>query len=182
MKKIQRDVCSWYIYSLGIQDLKQLTTLNPTFIDISNSASFLDFVGRYPPSNFIYRFKLTSVTLSTSIVNLDNKILVTCVGLHECKKADVNRVQQNILAIIHTENVANWEQLKHISSWINIDLVDYLEVQEASNILFSFIIESIHDISKFDIYLNNSKRVRIKFKKNEDKIPQFNFPIEAIYP
>ena len=109
---------------LGIQGLKQLTTLNPAFIDISNSPSFLDFVGRYPPSNFIYRFKLTSVTLSTSIVNLDNKILVTCVGLNECKKADVNRVQQNILAIIHTENVANWEQLKHISSWINIDLVD----------------------------------------------------------
>ena len=30
---------------LGIQDLKQLTTLNPMFIDISNSPSFLDFVG-----------------------------------------------------------------------------------------------------------------------------------------
>ena len=62
---------------LGIQDRKQLTTLNPTFIDISNSPSFLDFVGRFPPSNFIYMFKLMSMILSASIVNLDNDILVT---------------------------------------------------------------------------------------------------------
>ena len=143
---------------LGIQDPKQLTTLNPTFIDISNSPSFLDFVGRYPLSNFIYRFKLMSVTLSTSIVNLDKDTVVMCVGLSECKKADVNGVQENILAIIHTENVANWEQLRNTSSWINIDLVDYLEVQEASNISFSFITESVHDISKFDICIKNSKR------------------------
>ena len=106
---------------LGIQDRKQLTTLKPTFIDISNSPSFLDFVGRYPPSNFIYMFKLMSMIQSTSIVNLDNDILVTCVGLNECKKADMNGVQEKTLAIIHTENVANWEQLKNTSSWINID-------------------------------------------------------------
>ena len=105
---------------LGIQDRKQLTTLNPTFIDISNSPSFLDFVGRFPPSNFIYMFKLMSMILSASIVNLDNDILVTCVGLNKCKKANVNGVQENTLAIIHTENVANWEQLKNTSSWINI--------------------------------------------------------------
>ena len=133
---------------LGIQDLKQLTTLNPTFIDISNSPSFLDFVGRYPPSNFIYRFKLMSVTLLTRTVNLDNNVLVTCVGLNECKKAD---------AVIHTENVANWELLKNTCSWININFVNYLEVQEALK-SFSFITESVHDISKFDIYLKNSKR------------------------
>ena len=79
---------------LGIQDLKQLTTLNPTFIEINDSPSFLDFDGRYPPNNFIYRFKLMGVTLSTSIVNLDSDILVTCVGLNECKKAEVNGVQE----------------------------------------------------------------------------------------
>ena len=94
-----------------------------------------------------------SVTLPTNIVNLDNDILVTCVDLNKCKKTDVNGVQENILAIIHTENVANWEQLKNTSSWIYIDLVNYVEVQEASNISFSFIIESILDISKFGIYL-----------------------------
>ena len=121
------------------------------------------------------------MTLLTSIGNLDNDILVTCVGLNECKKADVNGVQENILAIIHIENVANWEQLKDTSNWMNIDLVNYLEVQEASNISFSFITESIHDISKFDISLKNSKRQHIKFKENEKKIPQFNFAIEAIY-
>ena len=122
-----------------------------------------------------------SVTLSTSIVNLDNYILVTCVGLNECKKADVNGAQENILAIIHTENVANWEQLKNTSNWINIDLVDYLEVQEASNISFIFIAELIHDISKFDIYLKNSKREHVKFEENEEKILQFNFVIEPIH-
>ena len=121
------------------------------------------------------------MTVSTSIVNLDSDMLVTCMGFNEWKKADVNRVPENILAIIHTEKVANWEQLKNTSSWINIDLVDYLEVQEASNISFSFITESIHDISKFDTYLKNTKREHIKFKENEEKIPQSNFVIEAIY-
>ena len=95
---------------LRIQDLKQLTSLSPRFIDISNSPSFLGFLSRYLPSNFIYGFKLMSVTLSISIVNLDNNVLVICVGLNECKKADMNGVQENILAIIHTENVVNWEQ------------------------------------------------------------------------
>ena len=47
--------------------------------------------------------------------------------------------------------------------------------------MFSFITESIHDISKFDIYLKNRKREHIKFMENEEKIPQFNFVIEAIY-
>ena len=90
-------------------------------------------------------------------------------GLNECKKANVNKVQENILAIIHTENVANWEQFKNTSSWINIDLVNCLEVQEASSISFSFVTESIHDISKFDIYFKNSKREHIKIKENEKK-------------
>ena len=121
------------------------------------------------------------MTLSTSVVNLDNDILVTCVGLKECKKTNVNGVQKNILVIIHSENVANWEQLKNISSWVNIDLVDCIEVQEASNISLSFINESIHNISKFNIYLKNSKRKHIKFKENDEKIPQFNFIIEVIY-
>ena len=146
-----------------------------------NSPSFLDFVGRYPPSNFIYRFKLMSMTLSTSIVNLDNDILVMYVVLNECKKANVKGVQENIFAIIYTENIANRELLKNISSWINIDFVDYLEVQEASNIFFSFKTESVHGISKFDIYLKNIKREHIKFKKNKEKIPQFNFAIVEIY-
>ena len=164
------------IIVLGIQSLKEITALNPNFVDISNSPSFLDFLGRYPLSNLIYRFDLMSMTLSTSIVNLDNNILAMCVGLNKCKKANVNRVQENILAIIHTENVANWEQFKNTSSWINIDLVNCLEVQEALKILFSFITESIHDISKFDIYFKNSKRENIKFKEKKTKKHSSNLP------
>ena len=37
-------------------------------------------------------FKLMSMTLSTSIVNMDNDILVTCVSLNKCKNANVNGV------------------------------------------------------------------------------------------
>ena len=57
--------------TMGIQDLKQLTTVNPSYIDISASPSFLDFAGRYPACKFIYRFRLTNVTLSTSMVNVE---------------------------------------------------------------------------------------------------------------
>ena len=58
--------------------------------------------------------------------------------MNECKKADVNGKEVTVLGVIHTENINNWEQLKETSNWINIDLVDYLNEQEASNLSFSF--------------------------------------------
>ena len=65
-------------------------------------------------------------------------------------------------------------------NWINIDLVDYLNIQEQANTSFSFLTESIHDISKFDISLENKYRELIRFSKGKQKIPQFNFAIDAI--
>ena len=70
--------------------------------------------------------------------------------------------------------------MKIISTWINIDLVDYLNIQEPANTSFSFLTESIHDISKFDISLKNQNRELIRFGKGEQKIPQFNFAVDAI--
>ena len=92
---------------LGIQDLTQLTTLNPVFIDISNSPPYTSFVDKYSPAKFMYRFRLTSITISTSMENLDMEILVTCTGLNDCKKADINANREDILATIHTENIVN---------------------------------------------------------------------------
>ena len=75
--------------------------------------------------------------------------------MNESKKARVNGKEVNVVGVIHTENINNWEQLKETSNWINIDLVDYLNVQEASNLSLSFLNESIYDISKFNMYLKN---------------------------
>ena len=38
---------------MGIQDLSQLSTLNPIYIDVGRSPTFLEFVGRYPPNKHI---------------------------------------------------------------------------------------------------------------------------------
>ena len=76
---------------------------------------------------------------------------------------------QEILAIVHTENIVNWTHLKNTPSWINIDLVDYLNIQEPANTSFSFLTESIHDISKFDISLKNKNRKLIRFAKANKK-------------
>ena len=165
---------------LGIQGLKQIAVLNPIFIDIGTTEPFNNFIPKYPPEKFIYRFRLTSITISTR-KNLNNTILITCVRFNECKKAEVNGKEVNVLGVIHTENINNWEQLKETSRWINIDLVDYLNAQEASNLSFSLLTESIYDISKFDIYLKNRKNEDIIFEKGEEKIPQFNFKIDALY-
>ena len=70
--------------------------------------------------------------------------------------------------------------MKIISTWINIDLVDYLNIQEPANTSLSFLTESIHDISKFDISLKNKYRELIRFSKGKQKIPKFNFAIDAI--
>ena len=104
---------------LGIQDLKQLSTLKSIFLDISNSPTFDNFVIKYSPKKHFYRFRLLTVTLSSKMLNVDNgDIIVSCVGLNDCKKADVNGKRTDVLGIIHTENIANWNQLKSTSSWV----------------------------------------------------------------
>ena len=60
------------------------------------------------------------------------------------------------------------------SSWVNIDVVDYKEVNSAGNTAFSFITESVYDLAKFDIVLINSKREPIRL------IPQVNFTIGVL--
>ena len=133
---------------LGIQDLTQLTTLNPVFIDISSLPPYTRFVDKYPPEKFMDRFRLTSVTISTSMENMYTEILVTCTYLSNCKKAEINRTREDILAVIHAENIENRTHLENTSSWINIELVDYLNVQEPANTSFSILKESIHDTVK----------------------------------
>ena len=166
---------------LGIQDLKQLSTLNPIFLDISNLPTFENLFIKYSPKKHFYRFRLLTVTLSSKMLNVDNgDIIVSCVGLNGYKKADVNGKRTDVLGIIHTENIANWNQLKSTSSWVNIDLTDYSEIQEACNISFSFITESIHDIAEFDVVFLNGRGEHIRFLEGEQKIPQINFAIEAI--
>ena len=92
--------------------------------------------------------------------------------MNDCKKADVNGKQENILAIIQIENIPNWNQLKSTSSWVNIDLTDYLEIQSAGSISFNFITSSIYDISKFDITFKNEKGEAIIFDKKKNKKKQ----------
>ena len=89
-------------------------------------------------------------------------------------------MQENILAILHTENIPSREQLRSTFSWINIDLVRYLDTREATNLSFSFLTDSIQNISKFDIKLKIHKRELKKFKEGEKKILQFNFSIDLI--
>ena len=153
---------------LGIQDLKQLSTLNPVFLDISNSPTFDNFIIKYSP-------------MSSKMLNVDNRdIIVSCVGLNDCKRADANGKRTDVLGIIHTENIANWNQLKSTSSWVNIDLTDYSKIQGAGNISFSFITESIHDIAEFDVVFLNGREEHIKFSEGKQKIPQINFAMDAI--
>ena len=165
---------------IEIQDLSQLSTLNPIYIDVGRSPTFLEFVGRYPPNKHIYRFRILSVTISTTITNTENDILVPCTGLNDCRKADVKSKQENILDIIHIENLLNQDQLKSTSIWVNIDLADYLEIQGAGSILFNFITSSIYDIKRFDITFKNGKAEAIIFSEKEKKILQVNFAIDAI--
>ena len=98
-------------------ELNQLITLNPLYINIGNSVVFVDFAGKYPQKHYIFRFKLLSITLSSNIANLDgNCILITRVGLNASKEGDINGNKTNILGIIHTESITNWNQLKNTSS------------------------------------------------------------------
>ena len=151
----------------GIKDLSQTSILNPIYVDVGRSQTFLEFVNRYPPNKHMYRFRILLVTISTSINNMENT------GLNNCKKGDVNGKHDDILAIIHIENIPNWNQLKSTSSWVNTDFIDYLEIQSAGNISFNFVTSSIYDIS-------NGKVEAIIFDEKEKKNPQVNFAIDAI--
>ena len=128
---------------LGIQGLTPLTTLSLVFMNNSNLPPYRSFVDKYPPEKFMYRFRLRSITILMSMENMDTEILVTCTGLNDCKRADINGTREDISAIIHTENIVNWAHLKITSSCINIDLMVYLKIQESANTSFSFLTESI---------------------------------------
>ena len=96
--------------------------------------------------------------------------MVTCIGLNNCKKAEVNgEEEEEILKIIHVENIPNWDQLKPTSSWINIDLTHYFVIQTAGSISFSLLTETIHHIIKFDIELKNRKGELLNFDEQEKK-------------
>ena len=95
---------------MEVQDLSQLSTLNPIYIDVGKLPTSLEFVNRYPPNKHMHRFRILLVAISTSITNMENDILVTSTGWNDCKKTDVNDKKEDILAIIHIENIWNWNQ------------------------------------------------------------------------
>ena len=160
-------------------NLTQLTTLNPVLIDFSNSLPYTRFVDKYPPETFLCRFRVTGVTISTSMENMDREILVICTCLNDCKKADINRTREDPGNNTYRKN----SKLNTIEKHIQLDkhdLVDYLNIQEPGNTLISFLTESIRNISKFDISLKNKNRGLIRFGEDKQKVLQFNFAIGAI--
>ena len=48
---------------LDIQDLQQIPVLKLIFIDIGTTEAFNNFIQKYPPEKFIYRFRLTNITI-----------------------------------------------------------------------------------------------------------------------
>ena len=82
--------------------------IEPIFPGIGNSPTFDDFIIKYSPKKYFYRFRLLTVTLSTKILNVDDgDIIFSSVGLNDCKKADVNGKRTKVLGIINTENIPN---------------------------------------------------------------------------
>ena len=55
----------------------------------------------------MYSFRLTRVTISTSMENIKTEILVTCTGLNNCKIISINGTKEDVLEIIHKENIVN---------------------------------------------------------------------------
>ena len=165
----------------SIQDLKQYSLLNPVYINVGKSQNFKDFFRDYPSSAYFYIFKITSIT-SSNIKNADTEILVTCTGLSDCKKSDTNGHQHNVLVIIHLGSINNWEQLVQTSSWVNIDLVDYQDAKESSNIPFSFFTQSLQDVAKFEFELRNNKKGTFDVRRGREKSPPGETLIEVIKP
>ena len=88
-----------------MQDFNQYNILNPININIGRSDHFRRFFEKYPAKNFTHRFCLTSITISSSIISINKEMLVTCTDLNDWKHSDTNRYENNVLAIIHSENI-----------------------------------------------------------------------------
>ena len=111
---------------------------------------------------------------------MDGEVLITCKGLKDAKKCDTNREEDIILGIIHTENIEKLEQLSTTHCRVNINLVDYKEVNSAANIAFSFLTKSVYNLAKFHIVLINSKKETVHFTYTEKNIPQINFILDVL--
>ena len=73
----------------------------------------------------------------------------------------------DLLAIIDTDKINNWEEIKGQSVWINTTFKDQKEIKNNSHMCCPFITKSLNDLLSFSVYLQDDKNKEIELNSGE---------------
>ena len=90
----------------------------------------------------------------------------------------INVKVHQVIAVANLDEVRNWENMKKISWWVNVDFEEHNKAQKTKHFGFSFKTKNIKNLLYFNLYLIESKNKEIEFIRGEKKISILNFTIE----
>ena len=104
--------------------------------------------------------------------------MITVNGLNEAKNALVNGKVQKTLAVINLTEIKYCNLFKGESKWINANLIESKDFENADHFSFGFLTKYSHDILNFTFLLLDGNLIR--FNQNEKKVPVLDFKIQIV--
>ena len=164
----------------GFQNFEQYTEINPISIRITdpNLQTKLLFCSR--KYKYKYRFITTSLIFSSAIKEDTNAIIITTNGLNDAKDILINGKLFQVIGIIFTSKIENWDKIKNGSYWTNVVLTDSAFPIGAKHLSFAFETADFHNLLNFEYSLITGKGKLPKFVDGEDKVPGLKFTIQVV--
>ena len=162
----------------GQQQFEENAEINPVEIKIENEKIQLMFQ-KY--NKYIIRFKLESLTFSSSIKNNTEKIFSVTNGLSGAKYSLINGELFQTVGVINLSEIENWQKMKKSSWWVNVNFQSQTNNRSSKHFSYNFSTRKIGDVLNFTLTLIDDKNKIIKFEKNEKKFPVLSFLIEFIW-
>ena len=156
-------------FKRGLQNFDKYDIINPMKSKqkkISFSKSYKNILNKI----YIWRFLVDRLLFSSGITNKATVLFINCNGLSEASEAIINGKSYKSLGVINHDQIKNWESIKGVSNWINVNLTDSNHPLNAHHFAFEFETKSSNDLLHFSFSLLNEKGELIQFISGEKKI------------
>ena len=129
--------------------------------------------------NLYYKLTPVGVLFPPSITNDAKQIFVTYWELNNVKIAVINGKINNILEIINSNKINNWDYIKGTSLWVNANFNEPKQINNSEHLSFSFETFSLNNQLDFSITLIDESNKPLEFNSRETKTSILIFKIEV---
>ena len=139
-------------FKRGLQNFDKYDIINPMKSKqkkISFSKSYKNILNKI----YIWRFLVDRLLFSSGITNKATVLFTTCNGLSKASEASINGKSYKSLGVINHDQIKNWESVKGVSNWINVNLTDSNHPLNAHHFAFEFETKSSNDLLHFSFSL-----------------------------